>query len=59
MVHIWDKAKRYRTLVEKSLFEKEVAPNFESIRDTLKDIIGYAIIGMVILDHDNQSEQPI
>jgi hypothetical protein len=53
MVHIWDKAKRYRTLVEKTLCEKEGVPNFESIRDTLMDIIGYAIIGIVILDNDN------
>ena len=55
MVHIWDKAKRYKTLVEKHLFQKEAAPNFESIRDTLKDIIGYAIIGIVILDKGAQS----
>lgn len=55
MVHIWDKAKRYKTLVEKQLFQKEAEPNFESIRDTLKDIIGYAIIGIVILDKDAQS----
>lgn len=47
MVHLWDKVKRYKTLIEKS-----EEPNFESIEDTLKDIIGYAIIGLhIINDH--------
>jgi ppGpp synthetase/RelA/SpoT-type nucleotidyltranferase len=48
MVHLWDKVKRYRTLVEKE--NRGEKPNFESIDDTLKDIIGYAIIGKIILD---------
>lgn len=51
MVHIYDKAKRYQALIEKS--NKGQAPNFESIEDTLKDIIGYAIIGLLILNSDN------
>jgi hypothetical protein len=51
MVHLWDKIKRYRTLVEKS--SKGIAPNFESVQDTLKDIMGYAIIGLLILKNDN------
>jgi len=50
MVHLWDKIKRYRTLVE-----KKSEPAFESIEDTLKDIIGYAIIGLHILQ-DNKLE---
>ncbi|MDR0895275.1 MAG: DUF1599 domain-containing protein [Prevotellaceae bacterium] len=45
MVHLWDKIKRYRTLVENS--NKGIEPNFESVEDTLKDIIGYAIIGLL------------
>jgi hypothetical protein len=49
MVHLWDKVKRYRVLVEN--FEKQ--PNFESIQDTLMDIIGYAIIGLLIMKDDN------
>jgi len=44
MVHLWDKIKRYRFLVEENK-----NPNFESIDDTLKDVIGYAIIGLHIL----------
>lgn len=44
MVHLWDKIKRYRTLIE-----NKAEPNFESIDDTLKDIMGYAIIGLHIL----------
>ncbi len=51
MVHLWDKVKRYRTLIENK--NKGVKPNFESIEDTLKDIMGYAIIGLVILEDDN------
>ena len=48
MVHIWDKARRYRSLVEKQM--KGETPNFEGIEDTLKDIIGYAVIGLHILE---------
>ncbi|GAB6395200.1 MAG: DUF1599 domain-containing protein [Bacteroidales bacterium] len=50
MVHLWDKIKRYRTLIESS--NKGIAPDFESIQDTLKDIIGYAIIGILISNKD-------
>jgi hypothetical protein len=48
MVHLWDKIKRYKSLI--SCNNKE--PNFESLRDTLNDIIGYAIIGIHILDDE-------
>jgi len=44
MVHLWDKVKRYKTLIEGIN-----VPNYENIDDTLKDIIGYAIIGLHIL----------
>jgi len=37
MVHLWDKIKRYRTMVENK--NKGLEPNFESIEDTLKDIL--------------------
>ena len=42
MVHLWDKVKDIEYC--RKFREK---PNFESIQDTLKDIIGYAIIGIV------------
>lgn len=48
MVHLWDKVKRYRTLIESS----DNAIHFESLNDTLMDIIGYAIIGLHILNDD-------
>lgn len=51
MVHIWDKSRRYRSLVEKSQKNTQTA-NFESLEDTLKDIIGYAVIGLHILKHE-------
>ncbi|MCE5320519.1 MAG: DUF1599 domain-containing protein [Bacteroidales bacterium] len=49
MVHLWDKIKRYRSLVEKA----KSKPNFEGLDDTLKDIIGYAIIGLHIFNDEN------
>lgn len=48
MVHLWDKVSRLRSLIECD--KKE--PNFESLEDTLKDIIGYAVIGLHILDDE-------
>lgn len=46
MVHLWDKVSRYRNLIK---CDKE-NPNFESLEDTLLDIIGYAIIGLHIIN---------
>lgn len=51
MVHLWDKVMRYRTLIENKNIG--VKPNFKSIENTLKDIMGYAIIGLLILEDDN------
>ena len=48
MVHLWDKVSRFRSLLSKD----SKNPNFESLEDTLKDIIGYAIIGLHILNDD-------
>jgi len=53
MVHLWDKVSRYKSLVEKKI--KGGEPNFETIPDTLKDIIGYALIGLVILDSEKRN----
>lgn len=52
MVHLWDKIRRYRNLVEQG----ESSPNFESIDDTLRDIIGYAVIGLHILLNDQRTQ---
>ena len=48
MVHLWDKVSRFRSLVS----QENQNPNFESLEDTLKDIIGYAVIGLHILNDD-------
>lgn len=48
MVHLWDKVVRYRNMVE-----NKANPNFEGIEDTLRDIIGYAVIGLHILKLEN------
>ena len=53
MVHLWDKVSRYKTLLSKY----NQSPNFESLEDTLKDIIGYAIIGLHILNDDTIKEK--
>lgn len=50
MVHIWDKVSRYRSMVENK--NAGIEPNFEGIEDTLKDIIGYAVIGLHILSKE-------
>ncbi|RYD57622.1 MAG: DUF1599 domain-containing protein [Sphingobacteriales bacterium] len=55
MVHLWDKVKRYRTLVEKQQCSN-AKPNFESIEDTLRDIIGYALIGLTIIKNSSDGE---
>ena len=54
MVHLWDKVKRYRNLIENI----EKGPNFEKLEDTLKDIIGYAVIGLHIINN-NQIQNKI
>lgn len=51
MVHLWDKVRRYRNLVEKQNCSN-IKPNFESIEDTLMDIMGYAAIGLIILKNE-------
>lgn len=51
MVHLWDKVNRYKTLVEKG------TNHYESIEDTLQDIIGYAVIGLHILDTDKEKRK--
>lgn len=50
MVHIHDKENRYRNLVEKQ--RQGLGANFESIEDTLKDLIGYCVIGLLILNDE-------
>jgi hypothetical protein len=54
MVHLWDKIRRYRNLVE-NLQKGNGKPNFESMEDTLRDIMGYAIIGLIISENENNN----
>ena len=56
MVHLWDKIRRYRNLVE-NMQKSTINPNFESIEDTLRDIIGYAIIGLIISDDEIKNKK--
>lgn len=48
MVHLWNKVKHYKNLI--SCDKKE--PNFESLEDILRAIIGYAIIGLHVLSDE-------
>ena len=52
VVHIWDKASRYKTLI---LDKRQ--PSFEGVEDTLIDIAGYAIIGLIILEEDKRKNK--
>ena len=55
MVHLWDKVSRYRNMVENKMHGEQ--PNFEGIEDTLKDIIGYAVIGLHILKAEEKEKE--
>ena len=52
MVHLWDKVNWYRSFVENGGNH-----NYESIEDTLKDIIGYAIIGVLIMKDQSLNDK--
>jgi hypothetical protein len=54
MVHIWDKCRRYRTLIETGWDEH---PNFEGLSDTLRDLIGYSVIGLHILKAEENAKK--
>jgi len=53
MVHLWDKIRRFRQMVE----NQNSKPNFEGIEDTLRDIVGYAIIGLHIFRDVDQKDK--
>lgn len=55
MVHIHDKESRFRNLVHKEFTGQQ--PNFESLEDTLKDLIGYCVIGLHILKNRKEDEK--
>ena len=55
MVHLWDKVSRYRNMVENKMRREQT--NFEGIEDTLKDIIGYAVIGLHILKAEEKEKE--
>lgn len=48
LVHIWDKVSRLKNMIENAKNGKQ--PNFESIEDTYRDLIGYCVIGLHILE---------
>lgn len=56
-VHIWDKVSRLRHLIENKKNGK--THNFESIEDTYRDLIGYCVIGLHILNADKNEESAI
>lgn len=56
MVHLWDKVRRYRSLIERQMKSSSGQPNFESIEDTLRDIIGYSVIGLLIFEQETKKQ---
>lgn len=50
IVHLNDKMNRYKKLVNLRFSGDEESASFESLEDTLRDIIGYATIGLAILE---------
>lgn len=48
VIRLNDKMKRLKTLIKNSS-----KPNYESIEDTLKDIIGYAVLSLKELNFKN------
>lgn len=51
VVHLWDKVSRYKSMC----FDGN-NNDFESVEDTLKDIIGYAVIGLIILGDEHKKK---
>ena len=47
-VHLFDKVKRIKQMLEKRYRGEEA--KFESLEDSYRDIIGYALLGLVILE---------
>lgn len=57
-VHLYDKVSRLRTLVNIMFSEVDRdLVSFEGIEDTLRDIIGYATIGLAILNEQNSDSK--
>lgn len=51
VIRLNDKMKRLKTLIKNSS-----KPNYESIEDTLKDIIGYAVLTLKELNFQNSGK---
>ena len=52
VVHIWDKAKRYKNIVLDNH-----KPNNEKVEDTIRDIAGYAILGLIIFEEETKDNE--
>ena len=51
-IHLWDKIKRYRNMVLSG-----TKPNYETATETLQDIAGYAILGLIIADIESEASE--
>lgn len=49
-VRLSDKFSRLKNMVDQMVGNPEYVPNFESLRDTILDIQGYATLGLIIYD---------
>lgn len=51
-VHLHDKENRIKSLIEKMYAKQEIS--FESIEDSYRDLIGYSVIGLIILNSEKK-----
>lgn len=52
-VRMWDKLARINNLVDKGIY----SPQYESLEDSFKDLANYAIIGLLVLRQQWDSER--
>ena len=52
-VRMWDKLARINNLVDKGIYN----PQYESLEDSFKDLANYAIIGLLVLRQQWESEK--
>lgn len=51
-VHVWDKASRYRRLLQLRARGEMDKASFEGLADTVKDIAGYGVLGILMTQHE-------
>jgi hypothetical protein len=58
MIHLWDKINRLKTIEMKAIEHPNAKINFESEKDTLMDIMGYSILGLLEVQRREEIRKP-